>query len=307
MTGVWASTILGVDIPRLRRQFGSLFTLGAKLPVLSMTTPKNADNGPRMNPYRPLRSGITAIVLTLNEQAHIAECLNTLGWADVRLVFDSFSTDRTVEIARAAGAEVIQNAFRHYGQQRNDALDAARTEWVFFVDADERCTPALADELRATTSQTPDAHDVWSVPRHNYLFGKLTLGAGWFPDYQARLFRIGRVRFDPHREVHELPMMTGAPGLLTNALIHYNYKDVAQFHAKQRKYAEYEAGILFKQGVRPKARNFVLQPLREFYRRFVALRGYQDGLHGLRLSAFMAWYNLDMYRRLARMWREVRG
>jgi hypothetical protein len=143
------------------------------------------------------------------------------------------------------------------------------------------------------------------VPRHNYLFGRLTLGAGWFPDYQARLFRIGRVRFDPDRAVHELPLMQGAPGLLKNVLIHHNYADVAQFHAKQRKYAAYDAGILFKQGVRPKPRNFVLQPLREFYRRFFALRGYRDGLHGVRLSALMAWYNYDMYRRLARTWREA--
>jgi (heptosyl)LPS beta-1,4-glucosyltransferase len=248
---------------------------------------------------------ITAVVITLNEQAHIAACLDTLGWADARLVFDSFSTDDTVTIARAHGAEVIQNKFKHFGQQRNDALDAVRGDWVFFVDADERCTPELAAELRAVTQRDPDAHDVWSTPRHNYLFGKLTLGAGWFPDYQARLFRIGRVRFDPDREVHELPLMKGAPGLLKNVLVHHNYADIAQFHAKQRKYAEYDASILFKQGVRPKPRNFVLQPLREFRRRFFALRGYRDGLHGLRLSALMAYYNYDMYRRLAGLWREV--
>jgi hypothetical protein len=250
----------------------------------------------------PLPQTIAAVVLTLNEQKHIAPCLETLTWADRRLVFDSFSTDNTVSIARAAGADVIQNTFVHYGQQRNAALDVAGADWVFFVDADERCTPELAVEVRSAAQS--GQHDVWSVPRHNFLFGKLTLGAGWYPDFQARLFRVGVVRYDPHRAVHELPLMQGEPGRLRHELVHHNYETVAQFHAKQRKYAEYDASILCKQGVRPKLRNFVLQPLREFNRRFFIWKGYRDGVHGLRLSALMAYYSLDMYRRLARMWRE---
>lgn len=255
---------------------------------------------------RPTMSGkppsICAIVLTLNEQRHIAACLATLTWADARLVFDSFSTDATVALARQAGADVIQHPFENYAQQRNAALAAANTDWVFFVDADERCTPELAAEIRTVLE---DARaDVFSVPRHNYLFGKLITGAGWFPDYQARLFRVGKARFDPRREVHEVATFDGEMGYLRHVLIHYNYDDLAQFHAKQRKYAEYEASILFKQGIRPKPRNFILQPLREFRRRFFTLQGYRDGRHGLRLSALMAYYNFDMYRRLARMWRE---
>jgi hypothetical protein len=171
---------------------------------------------------------------------------------------------------------------------------------VFFIDADERCTPELASELRAVIAAP--AHDVYSVPRHNFLFGKLTLGAGWYPDFQARLFRVGAAGFDPRREVHEVAQFAGEMGYLKNVLVHYNYDDVAQFHRKQRAYTEYDAGILFKQGVRAKPRNFVLQPLREFRRRFFSLKGYRDGLHGLHLSALMAYYNFDMYRRLRRMW-----
>ena len=251
--------------------------------------------------FKPAR--VSAVVLTLNENQHIGACLDALTWADDRLVFDSFSTDGTVELAQAHGARVIQHVFHNYAQQRNAALAQVKTEfaWVFFVDADERCTPALAEEIRAVLAdpQSP----VYAVPRHNYLFGKLTLGAGWFPDYQARLFQVGQARFDPTREVHETAVFAGEMGHLQNPLIHYNYHDVAQFHRKQRKYTEYDASILFKQGIRPKPRNFMLQPLREFRRRFINLRGYRDGLHGLHLSTLMAYYNLDMYRRLARMWR----
>jgi hypothetical protein len=144
---------------------------------------------------------------------------------------------------------------------------------------------------------------VWAAPRHNYLFGKLTLGAGWFPDYQARLFRVGAADFDPAREVHEVARHAGEMGRLRGLLIHYNYASVAQFHAKQRRYAGLDAGILFKQGARPRPRNFVLQPLREFRRRFITLKGYRDGLHGLRLCLLLAYYNWVMYRKLAALWR----
>ncbi len=245
---------------------------------------------------------IAAIVLTLNEAQHIAACLETLAWADQRIVFDSFSRDHTPALAAQAGATVIQHTFVHYGQQRNAALAAAKADWVFFVDADERCTPALASEVRAAAAS--DAHDVWAVPRHNYLFGKLTLGAGWYPDFQARLFRVGRSGYDPDRQVHELPVFAGELGKFTQVLIHHNYETVAQFHEKQRKYSDYDAQILYHQGVRPKPQNFVLQPLREFYRRFVTWGGYRDGWHGFRLSLLMAQYNLRMYRRLGALWRK---
>ena len=246
---------------------------------------------------------MVAVILTLNEAKHIGACLDSLTWADDRLVFDSFSSDATCDIARIHGAHVVQHLFQNYAQQRNDALAAVNADWVFFLDADERCTPELAEEIRATLSVLRST--VYSVPRHNYLFGKLTLGAGWYPDFQARLFRVGQAGFDPVREVHETAQYVGEMGYLQHELIHYNYESVAQFHLKQRKYTEYDASILFKQGIKPKPRNFILQPLREFRRRFISLKGYRDGAHGLHLSLLMAYYNFDLYRRLARMWREA--
>ena len=245
---------------------------------------------------------ISVVVLTYNEEKHIGDCLDSVQWADSRLVFDSYSTDRTQAIAQAAGAQILERPFRNFADQRNAALNAVETEWVFFIDADERCTTELAGELREV-ARTVD-HPVWSVPRDNYLFGRLTRGAGWFPDFQARFFRAGEASFDPAREVHEVAVYRGTMGFLQNRLIHYNYETVAQFHVKQRKYAALEAGILYKQGVHPKPRNFFLQPLREFKRRYVALKGFRDGFHGLRLSLLLAYYNLEMYRRLARLWRD---
>lgn len=244
---------------------------------------------------------LTAIILTRNEAAHVAACIDSLRWADRVVVYDSYSDDDTTLLAAAAGAEVYQRRFDNYAAQRNAALAAIQTDWVFFVDADERGTPALAAEIRRVMAERPE--NGWFVPRHNMIFGRLTLGAGWYPDYQFRLLRHGRAHYT--RPVHELGEVDGDVGYLENPLIHHNYRDPAHFHAKQRFYVEHDAAILKEQGIRPRPRNFVLQPLRHFWWRFVTLRGTRDGLHGLRLSLYMAYYEWRKYRRLAELWKEM--
>ncbi len=235
---------------------------------------------------------LTAIILTLNEANHIQECLASLPWVDLLLVFDSYSADATVALAQEAGAEVIQSRFENYAQQRNAALAALADrlepgrDWVFFVDADERGTPSLGAEIRRMMADRPESG--WYVPRHNYIFDKLTTGAGWYPDYQLRLFRYGLVRYS--RPVHEIAEVEGEISYLENPLIHYNYRDPAQFHEKQRRYTRYDAGILREQGIHPRLYSYLTLPLRHFWWRYFTLKGYRDGLHGLRLSVYMAYY-----------------
>ncbi len=242
---------------------------------------------------------VTAVILTLNEEFHIQECIDSLRWADQIVVFDSFSQDATVSLAKAAGAEAQQSKFENYAQQRNAALQAIRTDWVFFVDADERGSPELAAEIREVVADRPERG--WYVPRHNYIFGKLTRGAGWYPDYQLRLFKHGRVHYE--RPVHEIAVVDGEIGHLQNPLLHYNYRDVPHFHTTQQAYTAYDASILKEEGICPRPHNFILQPLRQFYWRFVTLGGYKDGRHGLRLSLYMAYYEWIKYRKLAASWR----
>ena len=245
---------------------------------------------------------LTAVILTLNEASHITACIESLSWADRVLVFDSYSQDETAVLAQAAGAELSQSKFENYAQQRNAVLDSLQTDWVFFVDADERGTPELGAEIRQVMAERPERG--WYVPRHNYIFGNLTLGAGWFPDHQLRLFKHGCVRYE--RPVHEIAVVDGDIGYLERPLIHYNYRDVAHFQAKQRAYTSYDARILYDEGLKPKPHNFILQPLRQFYWRFVTLDGYKDGLHGLRLSLYMTYYEWVKYRKLAWFWRKNR-
>ncbi|MFN8482676.1 MAG: glycosyltransferase [Anaerolineae bacterium] len=245
---------------------------------------------------------VTAAILTRNEAAHIRDCLASVAWADRCLVVDSGSDDGTARLAREAGAEVVVRPFRDFADQRNAALALVRTVWVLFVDADERVTPALAEEVRQVITRCDAAAPVgYWIPRHNYIFGHLTRGGGWWPDYQLRLLRVGRAHYDPARAVHELVILDGDAGHLREPFIHYNYRDVEQFRHKQASYTAYDAAILYAGGARARPRNFVLQPLREFRRRFVSLGGYRDGLHGLRMAAFMAYYEWVKYAKLSRL------
>ncbi len=245
---------------------------------------------------------LAAIILTHNEAHNITDCIETLRFANAIVVFNSFSTDETVDFARTAGAEVILHPFENYASQRNAALDAVRdsADWVLFVDADERVPRALAQEVRQSIEYPGFAG--FRIPRDNYIFGKLTRGGGWYPDYQTRLLRVGAAHYDPARQVHEVVVLDGKEGTLKNAFTHYNYRDLRQFVEKQRRYSAYDARILFEQGIRPKPQNYVLQPLRQFWWRFVTLKSYIDGAHGLNLSLLMAWYELRKYLLLRELW-----
>jgi (heptosyl)LPS beta-1,4-glucosyltransferase len=245
---------------------------------------------------------LVAVVLTKNEERHIATCLDSLRWAGSLVVFDSLSSDRTVALASEAGAQVFTRPFDNYAAQRNAALDAVVGDWVFFVDADERATPALAAETKEKIAAAGEGIAGFWVPRENHIAGRVIHGGGWYPDYQLRLLRKGRARYNPARPVHEVVLLDGQAGYLEHPLTHYNYETWTQFRAKQQRYAALEARALYDQGIHPKPHSYLLQPLREFRRRYLTLAGYRDGTHGLRLSLYMAWYTWVAYRAAHTLW-----
>ena len=245
---------------------------------------------------------LAAIVLTKNEEQHIGACLDSLAWADRRVVVDSFSTDRTCDIARAHGADVIQHPFSDYAAQRNVAIDTVEADWLFFVDADERATPELAEEIKSIIARGGGETVGWSVPRRNYLFGKLTRGAGYWPDYQMRLLKRGHARYD--RPASEIVVLDGPADNLQQPLLHYNYETIAQFRAKQTFRIDFEATNLYRRGEKYRFYSPYYMTVRHFWWRYVTLKGYQDGLHGLRLCLLLAYYfGFRYYHRLGQLYR----
>src|SRR4249920_15322 len=122
---------------------------------------------------------ISAYILTFNEAAKIEAAVSSVLWADEIVVVDSHSTDRTVELAQALGARVVQITFEGFGELRNRAMEACRYDWIFSLDADERCTAAARDEILALLAAEP-AHDAYLVPRRSYFMGRWISGSGWY-------------------------------------------------------------------------------------------------------------------------------
>jgi (heptosyl)LPS beta-1,4-glucosyltransferase len=255
---------------------------------------------------------LSVVVLTRNEAKHIRDCLESVrAFADELLVLDSTSTDQTAELARAAGARVEARVFDNYAGQRNAAIETAEGDWVFFIDADERANDLVGQEIRGEISRIENSLSnttLFWIPRKNYIFGKWIQHTGWSPDYQPRVLKKGHAWFDPTRPVHELVVTQGDELYLKQPLVHFNYETLAQFRAKQYRYTKFEAEMMVHQGVHPRRRSFVSMPAREFVRRFVSLKGYRDGLHGLTLSALMAYYAFWRQVWAREMWaKEARG
>ncbi|HEX9989666.1 MAG TPA: glycosyltransferase family 2 protein [Chloroflexia bacterium] len=247
------------------------------------------------------RLPLTVVALAWNEATHLEPCFRSVeplvrAGADTLIVLDSQADEEMETIARRVAQRVVVSNFVNFAIQRNKGLDLAETEWVFFIDADERCTPRLAQEIRQAIRNSEYA--AYRVPRRNILFGHEVRHTGWSPDYQIRLLERQRCRYDESREVHELPQVDGKIGTLSTRLVHYNYATWRQFVSKQRAYAVLEARALYAAGRRARPRSFIGQPFREFKCRFIEYKGFKDGLLGFILSAAMGLYAAETQRQL---------
>ncbi len=181
---------------------------------------------------------ITAYILTYNEAAKIEAAVSSVLWADEILVVDSHSTDRTVELAQALGARIAQIPFEGFGALRNRAIEACTHDWIFSLDADERCTPQARDEILKLIEASP-SHDAYLVPRRSYFMGRWISGSGWYPNYrQPQLFRKGAMRYKPD-QVHEgYELLTGKPlGKLESEIWQFPFRNLEQIIDKANRYS----------------------------------------------------------------------
>jgi glycosyltransferase involved in cell wall biosynthesis len=181
---------------------------------------------------------ISAYILTYNEAEKIEAALSSVLWADEVVVVDSFSVDRTAHIARALGARVVDVQFKGFGDLRNRAIEACNFDWIFSLDADERCTEAVRDEILALLAGSPP-HEVYMVPRRSYMMGRWIRGSGWYPNFrQPQLFRKGSIRYtlDPVHEGFEV-LDGRSVGILQNAVWQFPFRSLEELINKMNRYS----------------------------------------------------------------------
>ena len=181
---------------------------------------------------------ISAYILTYNEAEKIEAAISSVLWADEVVVVDSFSVDRTAQIARTLGARVVDVQFKGFGDLRNRAIEACKFDWIFSLDADERCTEAVRDEILALLAGTPP-HDIYMVPRRSYMMGRWIRGSGWYPNFrQPQLFRKGSIRYTLE-PVHEgFEVLDGrSVGALRNAVWQFPFRNLEEVINKMNRYS----------------------------------------------------------------------
>ncbi len=245
---------------------------------------------------------ITITIITLNEEANIKACLESVaGWADEIIVSDSGSTDRTREICRDLGAEVFTDDWLGFGAQKNLCQSRARNEWIFNIDADERAAPGLGEEIGRVLERGGALG--YYVPRKNFFGDKWVRRCGWYPDYNLRLYRQDAGRFS-ERAVHEAVVVDGPTERLRTPLIHRTYSGVEDYLRRMERYSRLAAEEMMKEGRTTGAADMVLRPPFTFIKMFFLRGGVLEGKTGLVLSWLYAYYTYEKYRKLRVMTRE---
>ena len=224
---------------------------------------------------------LSAIIITKNEAANIGDCLDSVAFCDERIVVDSGSNDRTVLIAKEKGARVSLHEWKGYGPQKNYALSLVRGDWVLSIDADERVTPELKDQILAAIES--DKADGYEIPRKSSFCGHMMRHAGWFPDYVLRLFRRDKARFSEDL-VHERVVCDGKVARLKAPLMHYAVHRLEDAIRRMDTYSTLGAQKLVDSGQRATIFAGVMHGAFAFLRTYVLRLGFLDGAAGFLLA-----------------------
>jgi glycosyltransferase involved in cell wall biosynthesis len=224
---------------------------------------------------------VSVFILSRNEEAKIGPALESVAWASEIVVIDSFSTDRTLEIAARHGARVVQIKFEGFGALRQAGIEHTREPWIFSLDADERCTPEARDEILRIVAD-PQSADAYLVPRRNLLLGRRISHGGWYPDYrQPQLFRRGRMTYAAKDDVHEGWTLNGRIGRMSHPILQIPYRTLAEAIDKMNRYSS--LGIAKQERNRASASYTLsfLRALGAFFKAYVLQLGFLDGGPGL--------------------------
>jgi glycosyltransferase involved in cell wall biosynthesis len=226
---------------------------------------------------------VSVFILTRNEEQKIGPALDSVSWAAEVVLIDSQSTDRTLEIAAAHGARVVQLEFRKFGELREAGVAQTTQPWVFSLDSDERCTPEARDEILRIVAD-PASADAYLVPRRNTFLGRKIRHGGWYPDYrQPQLFRRGRMSYAAEDDVHEgYRMAAGARlGKMTHPIEQIPYWTLAEALGKMNRYTSLMTDRQVRAGRSSSYLRALTGALWAFFKAYVLQLGFLDGGPGL--------------------------
>ncbi len=222
---------------------------------------------------------VSVFIPVLNEEDKIAAAIESVQWADEVLVIDTGCTDGTIDIARRLGCRIEALPFEGFGKLRNDAVALCKHDWVLSIDADERCTPELRDEIRDLFAGEADC-DAYFIPRRNYFMGREIRHCGWYPDYcQPKLFRKQGLTYREDM-VHEGFDVHGRIGYLTSDVLHFSFRDLDQVIAKMNRYSTLGMQKMQRQGKRASLGMALARGCWAFVRIYLIKLGFLDGWPG---------------------------
>jgi glycosyltransferase involved in cell wall biosynthesis len=250
-----------------------------------------------------MRTGLSVLVLTRNEEDNIVPCLQSVQWAEERIVVDSGSTDRTVELAAPLATKILRLTWKGFGKTKSEALTSAECEWILWLDADERVSAQLGEEIRGivkTHDASPAAYD---VARRAFFLGKWIRHCGWYPSRVTRLFQRVRGTFSDSA-VHEYLIIDGTTGHLRNDLDHFTDPDLHHYFSKFNRYTTLAAEEMHSAARTAGLPDLLFRPAFMFVKMFILRRGFLDGIHGFILCAVSSAY---VFAKYAKLWERSRG
>lgn len=242
---------------------------------------------------------LTAIIPAQNEEHNIEAVLKSVKFADEIMVVDAFSTDKTVEIAKQYTDVILQREYGYPASQKNWAIPQATHEWILLVDADERITDELREEIITILQNTPSNKDIvaYWIYRDNHFMGEKVHFSGWQGDKVIRLFRKSKCRYED-KMVHEEIIADGKVGFLKNKIYHNTYTTFDAHIAKLNRYATWQAADYDKKTGTLTPYHFALKPFWRFFKHYVIKQGFRDGLVGFVVSYLAAYATLNRYIKL---------
>lgn len=245
---------------------------------------------------------LSVVVIAKNEETNLDECFGSVkDWADEIVLVDDESTDGTVKVAERYGATIYHRKMDNEGIHRNWAYSKARNEWVLSLDADEKVTPELRDEIASALADTK--FHAFDIPLRNFIGTYWVKYAGWYPANKLRLFMKSRFKYE-EVGVHPRVFLNGDTGHLTKDIIHKGYPDFEHFLASLNRQTTLEAQKWITTGRQMSAGRATWRTIDRFFRSFIGKKGWKDGFIGFMIAVFASFYQLMSYAKYWQMKRE---